>query len=290
MFAHVWLSAAALAAAPVPVDPEDRALDLYDKGAFLEAAEAAVVGYVSPAAPASKRLQRARLAQESFAKAYATSRATQARPEYLCRALDVLEATAPLALTTEDVRLHTVFAAKHRATLAEHHPGYVCETGTELRPILLVSHVRPVPAPASSQVPRADVAPAAVPANRSRTDPAASLTIAGAVSLSLGFAALAAVAGGIGLRSQVMKAARPLDALREQQGGYFTEAQARALAPLSAADDVGRQLVLAGGISAAVLLVVGAALVGRGHVLKARARVRPVAGPGHAGISIEGRF
>ncbi|HEY0133610.1 MAG TPA: hypothetical protein VGB85_06005, partial [Nannocystis sp.] len=144
MSALVWLTAISLAAplvTPVstspPPDVIDEALEFYDQGAFLEAAAVAIDGYVSPARPPAERLELARLAQESFSRAYEVSTASTSRPEYLCRALDVLDATAPLAITAKDRERHEKLRATHQAKLAERHPDFVCEVGTEFRPIVV---------------------------------------------------------------------------------------------------------------------------------------------------------
>ncbi|HEY0138896.1 MAG TPA: hypothetical protein VGB85_32645, partial [Nannocystis sp.] len=160
MSTHALIAALALVVAPVPAaspeaaSPEasesDEAYAFYDQGAYLEAAAVATRIYVSPAFPRATRLEHARLAQECFAQAYAKTTTTTPRPEYLCRALDVLAATAPLAINAHDVRLHETLSGVRRVTLEARHPGYTCEVGTEPRPESLPSEA---PAPTASVAP-----------------------------------------------------------------------------------------------------------------------------------------
>lgn len=289
MSAHACLAAAALVVAPMPPetsrDPGDEALELYDKGAYLEAAAAASAAYLAPGEPAARRLQNARLAQEAFSRAFET--AATPRPDYLCRALDVLDATAALAVEPDDIRRHRALADLHRATLKARHPAHRCEVGTELRPILGTAPAPPPPAPVAA--PRQVEGPVVNTEPHRYNSAGSALKLTGAVSMTLGVAALAAMAGGLVIRSQATKAAGPLDAARDQQG-YFTPIQGHLLAALTDVATAGQRMALAGGISGAVLLVLGAALVGRGHVVAARARVAPMAGSGRAGLILEGRF
>lgn len=290
------LAAAALVVAPVPAsvtpasspadDSEKEALALYDRGAFLEAAKVAITGYVSPFSPAATRLRNARLAQEALSKAYANE--STPRPEYLCRALNVLEATRPLAVGDEDVELHQTLSASRRATLAARHPGHVCEAGTELIPVVN-SGRKPQPVLSTSAGPSLDASESKnTYAPRESRAPFA-LKTSGAVAVSFGVAALAAMVGGLVVRSQAIKAADPLVDVKKQQG-EFTLEQGHQLAALTNAENAARQVALAGGISGAFLLMLGAALIGRGQVLRARTRVAPMAAPGRAGIFVEGRF
>lgn len=298
MFAPAWISAAALAvAAPVStISPGSEALRLYDKGAFLAAAAVASEGYVLPGAPTYERLQAARLAQEALSRAYQASRG--AHPEYLCRALDVLAATLPLAVEPADIQRHQTLTATHQATLAAAHPDLTCEVGTELRPLRgsTARHRRGGPAdrlpPPSAPV---NVTPSdAPPVNTVNTDDnrrktASALKISGAVSMTLGVAALAAMAGGLAVRSHVLKTGDSLAALQTQQG-YFTPTQQQTWSLLAKAGTTGHEVALVGGITGAVLLVLGSTLIARGQVLSKRTLVLPTAGLGQAGLMIEGRF
>ncbi len=300
MTAHACLVAVALVVPPVPqgARPDVRegpleglsADELYDRGAYLEAAAMACAGYLSPADPPATRLQSARLAQEAYSRAYETARPP--RPEYLCQALDVLDATAALAVADVDVRRHETLAAVHRATLKDRHPAHVCEVGTELRPL---TGVRRASAPAPIAAPQIS-APRNTKTNGDNAALAArkasgarALKISGAVSLTMGVMGLAAMGVGMGIRSQAIRAADPLIAMHERQG-VLLFGQGRELAALTDAVTAGQQVALAGGLSGAVFLVLGAALVGRAHVLTSRARVAPMAGPGRAGLIVEGRF
>jgi hypothetical protein len=288
MAALACITALTLAVAPVPATPgRDRgkdALDLYKSGSYLEAAEVASAAVVSPTDPPSRRLQNARLAQEAFSKVFEAT----GEPRHLCRALDVLDATAFLAVTAEDVERHRILSEIHRATLATRHPGHVCEVATELRPIRGTPRVRePValaPPVIITETPSNDGEQ-----DRSRGAPALLLKTSGAVSLGLGVAALAAMFGGLAVRSRALHAAEPLDAVRMQQG-FFTAEQTRLRDTLTQARDTGRELAIGGGVAAFVLLSVGAILVGRGFVLAKQAQFSPMAGHGRVGMYIEGRF
>lgn len=286
MSALSCITALALAAAPVPATPgRDRgndALELYKKGAYLEAAEVASAAVVSATDPPSRRLQSARLAQEAFSKVFEAT----GEPLYLCRALDVLESTAFLAVTAEDAERHRILSDIHRATLAARHPGHVCEVATELRPIRGIPRAPVEVAPMAPPV--ITETPLIVDEPRPLRAPAL-LKTSGAVSLGLGVAALAAMAGGLALRSRALGAAEKLDAVRTQQG-FFTAEQGRERAMLTQVRDTGRELAIGGGVAAFMLLSVGAILLGRGFVLAKRPRFSPMAGFGRAGMYVEGRF
>jgi hypothetical protein len=98
------------------------------------------------------------------------------------------------------------------------------------------------------------------------------------------------MAGGLVRKSQAQKAAGPLDATYKQQGDGFTADQRSEWNALAATGTAGQRLAVAGGVCGAVLLVAGAALVARGHVLASRPRVSVMAAPDRAGLWVEGRF
>ena len=286
MLPHVVV-AAVLVVAPAPVssprDSAEQAGELYDKGAYLEAAAVASQGYVSPAEATAKRLESARLAQEAFSRAYEATVATgAARPDYLCRALDLLDATAPLAVDEDDVALHKTLTETHIKTLKTGHPDHVCEVGTELRPIIPRARVQ-ASVPSDGPVPIKTV-------QIGRNRASATFKISGAVAMSFGVAALATMAGGLVFRAQAHKVAIPLADAKQQQDGFFTVEQGRALAGLTQTIHAGRQVAVAGAISGTVLVVLGAALVGWSYTSRARARVSPMVGVGRAGLFVEGRF
>ena len=243
---------------------------------------------MTPSETPVRRLQNARLAQEALSRAFET--AVTPRPDLLCRALDVLDATAVLAVDPDDIRRHKALADIHQATLRARHPAHRCEVGTALRPILGTTAAAP-PAPVAAPVAatRPAEAPAVTPEPHRHKDAAPALKLAGAVSMTLGVAGFAAMAGGLVIRSQAIKIGGLLADVQAQQD-YFTPFQGAELAILTDVASNGQRLALASGISGAALLVLGAALVGRGHVLTARARVAPMAGSGRAGLIVEGRF
>ena len=262
-------------AASPEASESDEAYALYDHKAYLEAAAVATRIYVSAATPTARRLEHARLAQECFAQAYARTTATTPRPEYLCRALDVLAATAPLAVHAKDVRIHETLAGVHRATLEARHPGHTCEGGTEPRPESLPA---PTPAPPPPVAPPGDASP---PASEKKDPPAIAapvapkpaqprpliddavpprhLKIAGGISLGLGLGLL----GGVlyGMITQQRARARAREFAEQSADPFITQAQSDDLHGHLARAQAGRRLAIGTGIAAGALTMMGTTLL-----------------------------
>jgi hypothetical protein len=278
------LTAALVAATPVPGDRGDEALERYDHGAYLEAASLAMASYVSPAIPAARRLHNARLAQGAYARAYEEERLVgSSRPELLCQALDVLDATALLVVREEDVERHRKLTEGHRGTLAAQHPAHRCEVGTAWLPIPATTRPRP-PAP----VVIAEATISRTPAPRARaTTP---FRVTGAVSLSLGMTGLIVMAGGLAVRGFAVRAGeafRPAESLPMPE---FAVSQVQLLAELRETAQVGQTIAIAGGISGGALLTLGTLLLVLGRTKARRTQISPSAGIDRIGVVLEGRF
>lgn len=284
------LLAMALAAAPAPAQaPRDsytEARRLYESGDWLAAARVAVVGYMDLDEPAASRIRSARLVQEAYAMAYEATAAAAPRPTYLCRALDVLDATAPLAVDAEDRRRHETLINTHRTLLTTRHPGFVCEVGTELRPVLALPRVRST---RKAETPPTPVSRPDGDAATRKIGAASALKVAGASTLALATASFAVMFGGLAEQALAHEAGRRIEATRDNPNSLTLDERDEAIRQL-ARFDRGRSMAIAGGIAGAALTTIGAALLVGSRAAARRTRVHASVTPESAGLILEGRF
>ena len=232
--------------------------------------------------PRGERLDLALFAQAEYATLYRMfEHSPPGDPEDLCRALEILALADPLVATDEERRKLEKWRSAHRSALRADYPEHRCT---------LVAAPDVPTNPSQEQTPR-DLAPPA----ESPPIPVAPLErrilvlhVGGGISLGLGVASLAAMAGVLGARTRVLDSAEAHKA--ELDGKSVDPALKADIAALEDSyDRLGRAAVVTG-LVGGVMLLTGSIALGRGRYLYRRLQLAPDVDRGHAGLVLTGRF